>query len=246
MLILIYLVIFIILLGYCIKTFDKNKYYFMPFGAPSPEYYYPEWHASNHVEINFQGDRLFGYTSKPLLDIKPSNIVILYFHGNAGNIYFRIPHFKTMINKLNNNDDFNNKNDKKEYVLIAFDYRGYGLSTGVPTTEGILEDGLQMVKWCKTNYPNNKIVYYGESIGTSILAYVAQFTKPHGIILKSPFSSMATLVADMFHIPARITQYFIHNDFLTEKWLASIDHNKIPLLIMYPLTGLDSQSQLCG
>ena len=176
----------------------------MPFWAPSPDYYYPNWSDSNHVEINFKDYKLYGYTNKPITHVKPEDIIILYFHGNAGNIYFRIPQFINMINKLKSNK--HNTNSESQYVLAAFDYRGFGLSNGTPTYEGILEDGVQMANWARVHFPKNKIVYYGESIGTSVVAYISQFTHPNGIILKSPFASMASLVADMFHIPYIIPQ----------------------------------------
>lgn len=240
-LLIIYFVVIGLVIGFIliryIKIFDKNKYYFMPFWSPSPEYYYPEWKAEYNVEINYVGlshYHLYGFISKPVISVKQDDIIILYFHGNAGNIYFRIPKYLEMIKHLDGHCK-----DKK-HVLVSFDYRGFGCSNGVPSAEGILEDGLQMVAWCKSQFPNNKIIYYGESIGTSVVAYVSQIKhlgkssikSPDGIILKSPFTSMSSLVADKFYLPYWLPEYFIPNDFRTLEWLDNTN-KKIPIIIMH-------------
>lgn len=228
--------------AFIILNFNRNKYYFMPFSASSPEYYYPEWNAENGVEINYsaishnnlehQNYKLCGFISNPVFSVTLNDIIILYFHGNAGNIYLRIPKYLEMVEHLDKH------NDTHRHVLVSFDYRGFGCSNGVPSVEGILEDGLQMVNWCREKFPKNKIIYYGESIGTSVVAYISQYNlkqynqNPIGIILKSPFASMSSLVADMFNLPYWIPEYIIPNDFRTFEWLDNVDKN-IPILIMH-------------
>jgi pimeloyl-ACP methyl ester carboxylesterase len=213
-----------------IKNFDKNRYYFMPLYTPSPEYWYPEWETNMAVHHTFKNTyidtytTLHGYTSRPVKHILPSDIIILYLHGNAGNVYLRIPHFQDIVRRLDDvySDGNGGTTEIREHVLIAFDYRGFGLSSGSPTAEGILEDGYQMWAWCKSKFPQNKIILYGESIGTSVVSHMASRTNPNGIILKSPFSSMHSLVADLFHLRGilrEIPKRIIPDDFLTEKWL---------------------------
>ena len=216
-----------------IKNFDKNRYYFMPLYTPSPEYWYPQWLDTMAIQHTFKSTykdiftTLHGYISRPINNVLPSDIIILYLHGNAGNIYHRIPHFKNIIERLD--ATYSNGNggitEIRKHILIAFDYRGFGLSSGSPTSKGILEDGLQMWKWCKTNFPQNKIILYGESIGTSVVSHMALYAKPNGIILKSPFSSMHSLIADMLYLPwilRDIPKWIIPDDFLSEEWLEDI------------------------
>jgi len=205
----------------------------MPLYTPSPEYWYPEWNKSMAIHHTFQNtyednySTLHGFISRPVKDVLPSDIIILYLHGNAGNIYHRIPHFKNIIRSLDDaySDGNGGTTEIREHVLIAFDYRGFGLSAGSPTSDGILEDGLQMWAWCKSKFPQNKIILYGESIGTSVVSHMALYTNPNGIILKSPFSSMHSLVADMFYLPGilrEIPKWIIPDDFLTEEWLRDV------------------------
>jgi pimeloyl-ACP methyl ester carboxylesterase len=220
-----------------IKNFDKNQYYFMPLHSPTKDWY-PEWQESMSIIHKFQDNSngktnqitLHGYISCPLNKVLPSDIIILYIHGNAGNIYVRIPHFQEIIQKLDNTykDGHAGKTEIRQHVLVAFDYRGFGLSSGIPTVEGILEDGLQMVIWCRSKFPQNKIILYGESIGTSVVANLALAANPDGIILKSPFSSMHSLVSDILHLPGimrEIPKWIIPDDFLTEKWLINLYHS---------------------
>jgi pimeloyl-ACP methyl ester carboxylesterase len=218
------------LLHYLIKY--REKFYLFPFGMDL-ETRYKYIMPSDEIIIKYksisnQNIKLFGYTSKPLSNIKSFHKILLYFHGNAGNIYYRIPTFRQMLNKLN-------KLEKDDYVLIAFDYRGYGCSSWGPGIDNILEDGLEISKWSKTQFPHNNIYYYGESIGTSIVAYSSMYYPPKGIILKSPFYSMATLIADMYSLPYWLGDYIASNDFTTAKWLISneIDKHNIPCLIIY-------------
>ena len=48
---------------------------------------------------------------------------LLFFHGNAGNIGHRLPNAKELFNELQIN-------------ILLIEYRGYGLSTGVPNEKG--------------------------------------------------------------------------------------------------------------
>ena len=61
--------------------------------------------------------------------IKQENVkgtyTVIYFHGNAGNVGFRLPLLKEMYSRSNVN-------------ILAVDYRGYGFSTGSPSEKGLL------------------------------------------------------------------------------------------------------------
>lgn len=245
-LIFLYILALLGILFYIIKQFDKNRYYFMPLYTPSQDYFYPQWNPEHEIKLEFNNDttaryNLYGYSTTPIKQILPSDVIILYMHGNAGNIYLRIPKFLGMRDAFNARyaDGNNCITERREHVLIGFDYRGFGLSSGAPTSEGILEDGIQIMSWCRSTFPNNKIVLYGESIGSSVVAYiVSKSSRMDGIILKSPFASMHSLVCDMFHLPIAL-RYLVRNiipdDFLTAEWLDSkpLRNKEIPLVILH-------------
>jgi hypothetical protein len=55
------------------------------------------------------------------------NVTILMFHGNAGNIGYRLPIAKILVNDLQCN-------------VLMLQYRGYGLSSGNPNEKGLMID----------------------------------------------------------------------------------------------------------
>jgi abhydrolase domain-containing protein 12 len=85
--------------------------------------------------------------------------------------------------------------------ILAIDYRGYGLSTGFPTEEGLITDGIAAVDWALkvANIPSDRIVILGQSLGTAVVTAVAehyalQGTDFAGIVLVAGFTDMSTLL----------------------------------------------------
>ena len=79
---------------------------------------------------------------------KGSNITLLWFHGNAGNITHRLNNIE-MLKPLNLN-------------IFIFDYRGYGKSKGEPNEEGIYLDSQAAYDWLvdiKKILPQNIILF---------------------------------------------------------------------------------------
>lgn len=83
------------------------------------------------------------------------------------------------------------------YGILEMDYRGFGLSEGNPTEEGMYEDVRTCLRWLKENGANNNRVFiYGYSLGTApateMAAYFDEF-KPRKLILEAPFASAENL-----------------------------------------------------
>ena len=102
---------------------------------------------------------------------------VLFFHGNAGGLEKR-------IYKLN---EFKNLN--LNYLIIS--WRGFSGNKGSPTEQGLYSDARSALEWLqKNNISKNKIILYGESLGTGVAVEVAQNQKFAGIILESPYTSI--------------------------------------------------------
>lgn len=111
--------------------------------------------------------------------------VILYFHGNAGHIGYRAPIYKALM--------------EQGFGLLALSYRGYGKSQGKPTEEGLYEDGRAAMKFLKEQGVNeNKIIIYGESLGTGVATKIASEYKIGGIVLKSPFTAAVDVARKVY------------------------------------------------
>lgn len=99
--------------------------------------------------------------------------------------------------------------------VFALDYRGYGNSTGSPTEEGLITDGLTLLNKLTSaplSVPPSRIVISGLSLGTAVTAAVAErfaFGAPEsaviqpalkdpeplaGIVLLASFSNLRSLI----------------------------------------------------
>jgi abhydrolase domain-containing protein 12 len=87
---------------------------------------------------------------------------------------------------------------------LAFDYRGFGLSSGSPSEHDLLLDALAVVRWATTTaqVPPYQIVTYGQSLGSAVsVALINYLAKQHpslpfaGVIISASFADLASLTA---------------------------------------------------
>lgn len=144
-------------------------------------------------------------TAYKLLAENPNARVIVNLHGNAAHIGtgFRPNIYRNMVSI---------STAENPVHVIAFDYRGFGLSTGTPTEEGLITDAetvIAMLTAPPLSIPRSRIVITGQSLGTAVAAGVAErliFTpndnkdvsKPYepfaGIFLFAPFRNIPILL----------------------------------------------------
>ncbi len=118
--------------------------------------------------------------------------VVLFFHGNAGNISHRLDSLRIF-------------NELKLDTLI-FDYRGYGRSEGMVSEQGTYRDADAAWRYLtvERGIPAAEIVLFGRSLGAAIAAYVASRHRPGALILESAFVSVPELAAILYPwLPAR-------------------------------------------
>ncbi len=103
--------------------------------------------------------------------------LLIYFHGNAGNLSGRLSDLQR-IHHMGIN-------------VLGVEYRGYGRSTGRATETGIYEDGRAALAYARNNrgFPDSTIFLLGRSLGSTVAIHSAQNRKMAGIILVSPLSS---------------------------------------------------------
>jgi fermentation-respiration switch protein FrsA (DUF1100 family) len=114
--------------------------------------------------------------------------VILFCHGNAGNVTHRDDVFRELPQFV-------------EASLLVFDYRGYGRSEGTPSEAGVLADARAARAWLarKAGVPEGQIVLWGESIGGAIAVDLAADDGARGLILEGSFTSLPDVAA--YHYP---------------------------------------------
>ena len=90
--------------------------------------------------------------------------------------------------------------------VLAVDYRGFGYSSGNPTEKGLITDGISLVEWALdvARIPPERIVIFGQSLGTAVSVAVAEHfvvksqIEFAGIILVAGFSDIPTLMLSYY------------------------------------------------
>jgi fermentation-respiration switch protein FrsA (DUF1100 family) len=88
--------------------------------------------------------------------------LVLFFHGNAGNLSFRIKKMEAI--------------HQRGMGILALSYRGFGGSEGSPSEQGIYADAQAAVDYALNtlHLPASQMILYGESLGTGVAIEMAQ------------------------------------------------------------------------
>ena len=168
----------------------------------------------NFETINFKTSDNFEL--KGWFHLKNSNKkTILFLHGNAGNLDNR-------IDKLNflGNMDIN-------FLIIS--WRGYSGNPGNPSETGLYKDALGGIEWLnKKGISNDRIILYGESLGTAITTEVAQNENFAGIILEAPFTSMVDMGQKIY--PIFPVKFLLKDKYESKNKIKNI---KSPILVLH-------------
>lgn len=106
--------------------------------------------------------------------------VIVFCHGNAGNISHRVDNLR-LFRELG-------------LAVFIFDYRGYGKSQGKATEQGTYSDMRGALSWLKNKgWKNEQMIYFGRSLGAGVATQLALEQPPGGLVLESPFTSIKAM-----------------------------------------------------
>jgi uncharacterized protein len=140
--------------------------------------------------------------------------VIVYFHGNGGALRLRVDRFRTLT--------------ADGTGLLAVSYRGYGGSSGRPTEAGIRQDAAAAYAYVAARYPPERIVLFGESLGTGVVIPLAAENPVAGVILDAPFTSAVDIAATVYpFIPVR---WLMRDQFRADIYAARV---RAPVLILH-------------
>ena len=117
---------------------------------------------------------------------KENTPTVLIFHGNAGNI----THRDMILQGFN----------RLGYSVLLIDYHGYGKSEGQPSEKNLYLDGKASLEWLnkeKKRKPE-EIVLFGKSLGSGVAVELATKNSFKGLILESPFTSIASVARSHF------------------------------------------------
>ena len=129
--------------------------------------------------------------------------VVFFLHGNSGNL-------QDILGEM---DAFRQVN----FDVVAFDYRGYGKSSGSIESEAQLRNDVRLV-WAEfaKQYEGKRVVISGQSLGTALAAGLAAELceaghAPDLTYLVSPYSSMSALADELYPwVPRQVLRYPLH------------------------------------
>ena len=103
-----------------------------------------------------------------------SSTTLLFSHGNATDLGCMRPHLVDLSEQLCVN-------------IMAYDYSGYGLSSGLPTAANCNADIAAVYRHLRTVHPTacHRIILYGQSLGSGPTLYLASRDCVSGIIIHS-------------------------------------------------------------
>lgn len=139
--------------------------------------------------------------------------VVLFCHGNAGNISHRLESINIFYNM--------------GLSVLIFDYRGYGKSEGKPSEKGTYLDAEAAWNYLVSikGKPPRKIILFGRSLGAAIAADIALKESPAGLIIESSFLSVFEMGKKYYPwIPVRLISKF---DYSTIDKIQSITSPKL-------------------
>ena len=155
------------------------------------------------------GERLVALWKPP----EPGRALILYFHGNGGSLWNRRERARLLVQ------------DGRGLLLVS--YRGYSGSTGSPSEAGLRLDAEAAYRWLGS-YAPDRIVLYGESLGTGVAIRLATERPVAGLILDAPHTSIPDVARSVFwYVPLGL---LMRDQFRSIDRIARIH---VPLLVMH-------------
>jgi hypothetical protein len=111
-----------------------------------------------------------------------TGMAVLVAPGNAGNRAGRA--------------EFAEELSRRGLNVLLMDYRGYGGNPGSPSEDGLAADANAAAgALTALGYPPQRTVYFGESLGSAVVAALQLRHPPAGVLLRSPFTELADVGA---------------------------------------------------
>lgn len=158
------------------------------------------------------GQKLHGW----FFPVSAKSPVLLFCHGNAGNVSHRIENIKFLV--------------KRDISVFIFDYRGYGQSSGRPSEKGVYIDGIAAYDYLTEieKISPDRILVFGRSLGGSVAIEVALQRSVKCLIIESTFTSTKDMAKTIF-------PFFVVSPFLPHNYnnIFKIADVSVPKLIIH-------------
>jgi uncharacterized protein len=131
---------------------------------------------------------------------------ILYLHGNASDLRTKAPRIRRLT--------------ELGFSVLAFDWRGYGRSTGSPSQEGLGLDADAALNWLERHAELSRAVVLGESIGSGVAVELAAKRKVGALVLEAPYVSIVDIA--QARLPIFPVRRLLLDPFRSDLWIGKI------------------------
>lgn len=168
----------------------RNRLIFFPSSTAPPEsglafFRGPVTGTLIHVTRE-DGRRISAYDVRPAAADEADAPVVLYFHGNAGDLAMRAPLLAQLVRRTG-------------LRFVAPDYSGYGGNAGSPSEEEVERDALAAFDHLVADgVAPARIVLFGQSLGGAVAVYVATQRPAAGVVVQSSFASVGSMARRLY------------------------------------------------
>ncbi|MFY8047738.1 MAG: alpha/beta hydrolase [Erythrobacter sp.] len=182
---------------------------------PAPGWVAPGAHGlaeAQRLDLRMaDGTMLSGWFIPPK---RPEALTYLYFHGNANGLQRRATRFGLMTSTGDG--------------LLAMSYRGYGGSEGQPAEADLHADAAAILSELGKRVPADRIVLFGESLGSGVALNLARQRPVRGVILDSPYLSVLARGQEAY--PWLPVSWLLVDQFRSDLWIREV---AVPILILH-------------
>ena len=152
---------------------------------------------------------------------------IIFFHGNAEDIFLSRAMASGLLEKINMN-------------IIVVEYPGYSIYKGEPEADKILKNTWIVYDFVKKTFKleDKNIFVFGRSIGSGPAVYLASVRKPNALLLVSSFTSIRAVAGNL----VGPLKYLLKDRFFSIEYIKNVKcpvffiHGKSDPLIPYKET----------
>ncbi len=143
---------------------------------------------------------------------------LLFFHGNAGNLYDRLDNVALLV--------------AAGFNVLIMDYRGYGKSEGEPSERALYDDGLTAYRYLieERGADPSRLVLFGRSLGSTVAIELGTQYPSGAVVAESAFTSAFEL--GRLHyvwLPAMLLRFMTHQF----DSLAKVPNLRAPVLYIH-------------
>lgn len=160
----------------------ERRFIFYPTREPAITWQPPVPDVAECTFATADGLRLHGWWHPGWGDEDPARRpVVLWCHGNAGNITHRAENLLLLADH--------------GLAVLLFDYRGYGRSEGRPSEDGLYLDAEAAYEYLvhQRGVEPERVVCFGRSLGAAVALHLALERPVAGLVMESPFASIPAM-----------------------------------------------------